>query len=132
VLVGPGVQLLSASRPELIPVFTGLSERQFGALVKIVARRGGDAVADGRPGRQWCLPLTERVLLVAVYYRTNLTMRQIAPLFSDHRLGGLPDHRPPRPAPGAGPGQDQARRRDGVDRGRHPGPDPRPHRGRAE
>lgn len=27
------------------------------------------------------VPLTDRVLLVAVYYRTNLTMRQVAPLF---------------------------------------------------
>jgi hypothetical protein len=65
----------------LIPLFTGLSERQFGKLVTIVARRGGDAVADGHPGRQWCLPLADRVLLVAVYYRTNLTIRQVAPLF---------------------------------------------------
>src|SRR5690606_36968951 len=32
-------------------------------------------------GRPWRLPLAERVLLVAVYYRTNLTMRQLAPLF---------------------------------------------------
>jgi hypothetical protein len=80
-VVGLGVQLLSVSRPELIPLFTGLSERQFGKLVKVVARRGGDAVADGRPGRQWSLPLADRVLLVAVYYRTNLTMRQVAPLF---------------------------------------------------
>ncbi|MFE9796566.1 transposase [Streptomyces goshikiensis] len=32
-------------------------------------------------GRPWCLPLADRVLLVAVYYRTNLTMRQLAPLF---------------------------------------------------
>jgi Helix-turn-helix of DDE superfamily endonuclease len=27
------------------------------------------------------LPLADRVLLVATYYRTNLTMRQLAPLF---------------------------------------------------
>ncbi len=32
-------------------------------------------------GRPWCLPLPDRVLLVAVYYRTSLTMRQLAPLF---------------------------------------------------
>ncbi|MER7112486.1 transposase family protein, partial [Streptomyces sp. NPDC000229] len=32
-------------------------------------------------GRPWCLPLADRVLLVAVYYRTNLIMRQLAPLF---------------------------------------------------
>lgn len=28
-----------------------------------------------------CLPLADRVLLVTVYYRTNPTMRQLAPLF---------------------------------------------------
>lgn len=32
-------------------------------------------------GRPWSLPLAERVLIVAVYYRTNLTMRQLGPLF---------------------------------------------------
>ncbi|MDQ1032689.1 hypothetical protein QF035_010271 [Streptomyces umbrinus] len=31
--------------------------------------------------RPWCLSLADRVLVVAVYYRTNLTMRQLAPLF---------------------------------------------------
>lgn len=81
VVVGRDVQVLSASRPELISVFTGLSVRQFRKLVTVVARRGGPAVADGRPGRQWCLDLADRVLLVATYYRTNLTMRQVAPLF---------------------------------------------------
>jgi hypothetical protein len=75
------VQLLTVARPDLIPLFTGLSARQFRRLVTVVARRGGQVIADGRPGRQWCLPLPERVLLVAVYYRTNLTMRQVAPLF---------------------------------------------------
>lgn len=32
-------------------------------------------------GRPWCLPLANRALLVAVSYRTDLTMRQLAPLF---------------------------------------------------
>ncbi len=32
-------------------------------------------------GQPWCLSLADRVLLMAVYYRTNLTMRQLAPLF---------------------------------------------------
>lgn len=41
-------------------------------------RRGADAVRKGRP---WSLPLADRALLVAAYWRTNLTMRQIAPLF---------------------------------------------------
>jgi hypothetical protein len=48
-------------------------------------------VTDGIKGRQWSLPLPDRVLLVATYYRTNLTMRQLAPLFgiktaSVHRI----------------------------------------------
>lgn len=34
--------------------------------------------ATGRPGS---LPLEDRVLLVAAYWRTNLTLRQLAPLF---------------------------------------------------
>jgi transposase len=44
----------------------------------VVRERGGEGCGWGRP---WRLPLVERVLLVAVYYRTNLTMRQLAPLF---------------------------------------------------
>ncbi len=32
-------------------------------------------------GRRWGLPLADRVLLTTVYYRTNLTFRQIALLF---------------------------------------------------
>lgn len=50
--------------------------------------RGRGGGASGWPvggrrvnGRQWSLPLADRVLLVATYYRTNLTMRQLAPLF---------------------------------------------------
>ncbi|WP_435880269.1 transposase [Streptomyces zaomyceticus] len=31
--------------------------------------------------RPWSLPLEDRALLVAAYWRTNLTMRQLAPLF---------------------------------------------------
>ncbi|MEU8951295.1 transposase [Streptomyces sp. NPDC048489] len=59
--------------------FTGLRMRQFDRLLKVVRERGGDGPGGGRP---WCLPLADRVLLVAVYYRTNLTMRQLAPLFN--------------------------------------------------
>lgn len=33
--------------------------------MRVVATRGGDEIADGRPGRRW----------------TNVTMRQIGPLF---------------------------------------------------
>jgi hypothetical protein len=75
------VQVFTASRPEWIHPFTGLRPAQFHRLVRLVARRGGDAIADGRPGRPWALDLPDRVLLVAVYWRTNLTMRQLGPLF---------------------------------------------------
>ncbi|MBB4910633.1 hypothetical protein H4W32_001668 [Actinophytocola algeriensis] len=73
--------MITASRPEWIAPFTGLEPGQFRKLVRVVAQRGGDEIADGRPGRQWALPLADRVLLVAVYWRTNLTMRQIGALF---------------------------------------------------
>ncbi|GAA4888084.1 hypothetical protein GCM10023237_01640 [Streptomyces coeruleoprunus] len=56
--------------------------RQFERLLKAVRERGGDGPGGGRP---WCLPLANRVLLVAVHYRTNLTMRQLAPLFGCSR-----------------------------------------------
>ncbi|MFD8847606.1 transposase [Streptomyces sp. NPDC059604] len=64
--------------PSWIAPFTGLSPRQFGKLVTVLRRQGADAVRKGRP---WSLPLEDRTLLVAAYWRTNLTMRQIAPLF---------------------------------------------------
>jgi hypothetical protein len=75
------VQVISASRWEWIVPFTGLESGQFGKLVRVVALRGGEEIADGRPGRRWALPLADRVLLIATYWRTNLTMRQIGPLF---------------------------------------------------
>ncbi|WP_225798311.1 transposase family protein [Streptomyces aculeolatus] len=61
-----------------VETFTGLRVEQFGRLLKAVRDRGGNGTLRGRP---WGLPLAERVLVVAVYYRTNLTMRQLAPLF---------------------------------------------------
>ncbi|MFF5538080.1 transposase family protein [Streptomyces cinerochromogenes] len=60
-----------------VETFTGLHADQFGRLLKAVRARCGEGCGWGRP---WRLPLAERVLLVAVYYRTNLTMRQLAPL----------------------------------------------------
>ncbi|MDN5385771.1 transposase family protein, partial [Streptomyces sp. LB8] len=58
--------------------FTGLSPRQFGKLITELRREGADPVRRGRP---WSLPLQDRVLLVAAYWRTNLTLRQLALLF---------------------------------------------------
>lgn len=67
--------LIRAEQPSWIPVFTGLSERQFRTLVDIVADRGSQ---QRGAGRRWGLALAERVLLVAVYHHTNLTLRQVA------------------------------------------------------
>ncbi|MFI8917308.1 transposase family protein, partial [Streptomyces sp. NPDC053513] len=61
-----------------VETFTGLRMDRFAKLVKVVREPSGNRPGGGRP---WCLPLADRVLLVAVYYRTNLTMRQLAPLF---------------------------------------------------
>ncbi|MFD6243542.1 transposase [Streptomyces diastaticus] len=70
--------VITASEPSWIIPFTGLSLRAFGRLVTALRREGADS--PGR-GRRWKLSLEDRVLLVAAYWRTNLTMRQLAPLF---------------------------------------------------
>ncbi|MFD4114203.1 transposase [Streptomyces niveus] len=70
--------VITASESSWIAPFTGLSPRLFGKLVAVLRREGADAVRRGRP---WSLPPEDRVLLVATYWRTNLTMRQLAPLF---------------------------------------------------
>lgn len=83
--------VITASEPSWIAPFTGLSPRQFGKLLTALRREGADAVRRGRP---WSLPLEDRVLLVAVYWRTNLTLRQLAPLFgvSKSAAGRIIDH----------------------------------------
>ncbi|WP_331761805.1 transposase [Streptomyces sp. NBC_01546] len=70
--------VITASEPSWIAPFTGLSPRLFGRLVTALRRKGADVVRKGRP---WSLPLEDRALLVTAYWRTNLTMRQLAPLF---------------------------------------------------
>ncbi|MEU5293514.1 IS5 family transposase [Streptomyces umbrinus] len=70
--------VITASEPTWIAPFTGLSPRSFGKLVTALRREGAEPARKGRP---WSLPLEDRVLLVASYWRTNLTMRQLAPLF---------------------------------------------------
>ncbi|MFG6298723.1 transposase family protein, partial [Streptomyces rochei] len=70
--------VITASEPSWIAPFTGLSPRQFGKLITELRREGADPVRKGRP---WSLPLEDRVLLVATYWRANLTLRQLAPLF---------------------------------------------------
>ncbi|MFC8433309.1 transposase [Streptomyces sp. NPDC057253] len=70
--------VITASVPSWKSPFTGLSPRQFSKLISVLRREGADPVRKGRP---WSLPLEDRVLLVAAYWRTNLTLRQLAPLF---------------------------------------------------
>ncbi|MBV7255041.1 transposase [Streptomyces albidoflavus] len=70
--------VITASEPSWIAPFTGLSPRAFRKLVTALRREGADSPSRGRP---WKLSLEDRVLLVTAYWRTNLTMRQLAPLF---------------------------------------------------
>ncbi|MFJ5707645.1 transposase [Streptomyces sp. NPDC093105] len=70
--------VITASEPSWIAPFTGLSPRAFGKLVTALRREGASSPGQGRP---WGLPLEDRVLLVTAYWRTNLTLRQLAPLF---------------------------------------------------
>lgn len=70
--------VITASEPSWTVPFAELSRPQFGKLITALRREGADPVRKGRP---WSLPLEDRVLLVAAYGRTNLTLRQLAPLF---------------------------------------------------
>jgi hypothetical protein len=70
--------VITASEPSWITPFAGLSPRCFGKLLSALRRDGADVIHRGRP---WSLPLEDRVLLVTAYWRTNLTLRQLAPLF---------------------------------------------------
>lgn len=70
--------VITASEPSWIVPFTGLSPRQFTKLVTTLCRTGVDTARRGRP---WSLSLADRALLVTTYWRTNMTMRQLAPLF---------------------------------------------------
>ncbi|MFE7353344.1 transposase family protein [Streptomyces sp. NPDC057543] len=89
-------RVISADDPKWIEPFSGLTEVQFATLVALVRRRGGDV----RRGRPWRLPLEDRVLPVATYWRTNLTLRQVAPLFgvSKSAADRILDHLAPFPA----------------------------------
>jgi hypothetical protein len=70
--------VVTASQPSWIEPFSGLKPHLFARLVRQLEREGASAPRRGRP---WGLPLADRVLLVTAYWRTNLTLRQLAPLF---------------------------------------------------
>jgi hypothetical protein len=86
--------VITASEPSWIAPFTGLSPRCFGKLLTALRREGADTVRRGRP---WSLSFEDRVLLVTAYWRTNLTLRQLAPLFgiSKSAAGRIIDHLAP-------------------------------------
>lgn len=54
-----------------------MEPHQFNCLIDSLR----DYAVDTGRGRPWSLELEDRVLLVAVYYRTNMTMRQMAKWF---------------------------------------------------
>ncbi|MEU0664293.1 helix-turn-helix domain-containing protein [Streptomyces lavendulocolor] len=68
--------ILRAKQP-WIELFCGMEPRHFNHLIDSLRDYGVDT---GR-GRPWRLELEDRVLLVAIYYRTNVTMRQMANWF---------------------------------------------------
>lgn len=69
------VGVITASEPSWIAPFTGLSPRQFKKAVTAVEQGSATTAQRGRP---WALGLADRVLLVTAYWRTNLTLRQLA------------------------------------------------------
>ncbi|MFC5745390.1 helix-turn-helix domain-containing protein [Actinomadura rugatobispora] len=75
------MQPISAANTGAIQLFTGSPPDEFTEIVTGLERAVGEEVADGLPGRQWSLPLADRVLLVAVYYRTDATVRQLGAMF---------------------------------------------------
>lgn len=93
--------VITASQPSWITPFTGLSPHAFRKLVTQLRRNGADVARAGRP---WSLPLEDRVLLVTVYWRTNLTLRQLASLFGVSRsaAGRIVDHTGPLLTAGRG------------------------------
>jgi hypothetical protein len=73
-----------------VETFTGLRIEQFGRLRKALRERGGEGCA-------WRFPLAERVLLVAVCYRTDphrAAARAAVRHIVGHRVPGDPAHRP--------------------------------------
>lgn len=62
--------MIAASQPSWTAPFTALSARQCGKLIAARRREGADPV---RKGGLWSLPLEDRVLWVAAYWRQSHT-----------------------------------------------------------
>lgn len=72
-------QLISALETTWVELLTGLDAAEFEELLQ--ALRPHTQADTPRVGRRWTLSLADRVLLVSVYRRTNLTMREVAVVF---------------------------------------------------
>ncbi|MGW4720552.1 transposase family protein [Nocardia sp. NPDC004260] len=70
--------VISAVDAVMVELFSGLRPRKFARLITRLRREGADRPLRGRP-RGLCFE--DRVLVVAAYWRTNLTMRQLAAVF---------------------------------------------------
>lgn len=75
--MGSPVVILAAD-PVMVELFSGLRPTTFARLIAQLRREGADRPLRSRP---WGLCFQDRVLLVATYWRTNLTMRQLAAVF---------------------------------------------------
>ncbi|MFI9273481.1 transposase family protein [Kitasatospora sp. NPDC052896] len=72
-------QLISATEATWVELLTGLDPAEFEELLRTLRPY---AEADTpRAGRRWTLSLADRVLLVSLYRRANLTVREVAVLF---------------------------------------------------
>jgi hypothetical protein len=72
-------QLVSADEAAWVEVLTGLDPDEFEELLRTLRPY---AEADTpRVGRRWTLSLADRVLLVSLYRRANLTVREAGVLF---------------------------------------------------
>ncbi|MEU1428128.1 transposase [Nocardia sp. NPDC005746] len=71
----------------MVELFSGLRPRTFARLITGLRRKGIDRPLRGRP---WGLCFEDRVLLVATYWRTNLTMRQLAAVFGVSKSAAAP------------------------------------------
>ncbi len=69
---------MSASDPVMVELFSGLWPARFARLITRLRREGADRPLRVRP---WGLCFEDRVLLVATYWRTNLTVCQLAAVF---------------------------------------------------
>jgi hypothetical protein len=70
--------VISASDPVMVELHSGLRPATFARLISQLRHEGADRPLRGGP---WGLSFEDGVLLMVTYWRTNLTMRQLAAVF---------------------------------------------------